>query len=226
MLLLTTECLITACITTTSILPSFVAKHWPNIHLDDPTPHEFIPTQVYTSMRAAASGIVQARGIQGLYAGLSVTLLEIIPYAALQFGLYDVFNSAFTAARTRHAARHHHAAPQPTSWQQFVCGLAAGTLAKLATHPLDVVKKRFQVAGLQRSLRYGQRVDPSATVSLGRCVAAMFAQEGVAGFYKGVVPSLLKAAPAAAVTLCTYEFVVWYLMGHAHVFQQQHYKQG
>lgn len=177
-------------------------------------------------MRAAASGILQARGVQGLYAGLSVTLLEIIPYAALQFGLYDVFNSAYTSARTRYAAKQHAAAPpQPTSWQQFVCGLAAGTLAKLATHPLDVVKKRFQVAGLQRSLRYGQRVDPSVTMSLGRCVAAMYAQEGVAGFYKGVAPSLLKAAPAAAVTLCTYEFVIWWLMGHSHVFQQQQHKQ-
>lgn len=29
-------------------------------------------------------------------------------------------------------------------------------LAKLGTHPLDVAKKRFQVAGLQRSTRYGQ----------------------------------------------------------------------
>ena len=28
-----------------------------------------------------------------------------------------------------------------------------GLLAKLATHPLDVAKKRYQVAGLQRSLR-------------------------------------------------------------------------
>ncbi len=35
----------------------------------------------------------------------------------------------------------------------FVCGLAAGLCAKLATHPLDVAKKRYQVAGLQRSLR-------------------------------------------------------------------------
>ena len=30
-------------------------------------------------------------------------------------------------------------------FQQFVFGLAAGTFAKLATHPLDVCKKRFQV---------------------------------------------------------------------------------
>jgi solute carrier family 25 thiamine pyrophosphate transporter 19 len=49
-----------------------------------------------------------------------------------------------------------HADDPPTSVQAFVCGLAAGMLAKLGTHPLDVAKKRFQVAGLQRSARYGQ----------------------------------------------------------------------
>ena len=29
-------------------------------------------------------------------------------------------------------------------WGRFLCGLAAGTIAKLSTHPLDLVKKRFQ----------------------------------------------------------------------------------
>lgn len=48
-------------------------------------------------------------------------------------------------------------ADDPASGLQiFACGLAAGMLAKLATHPLDVAKKRFQVAGLQRSVSYGQ----------------------------------------------------------------------
>lgn len=49
-----------------------------------------------------------------------------------------------------------HADTPPGSLQAFACGLAAGMLAKLGTHPLDVAKKRFQVAGLQRSARYGQ----------------------------------------------------------------------
>ena len=38
-----------------------------------------------------------------------------------------------------------------TGFQQFLCGLAAGTLAKLSTHPLDVCKKRFQVLCAARS---------------------------------------------------------------------------
>ena len=40
-----------------------------------------------------------------------------------------------------------------SSFERFMCGLCAGTLAKLTTHPLDVAKKRFQVAGLARDTR-------------------------------------------------------------------------
>ena len=42
-------------------------------------------------MRSAFVGILRRRGVRGLYAGLSPTLVEIIPYAGLQFGTYDTF---------------------------------------------------------------------------------------------------------------------------------------
>jgi solute carrier family 25 (mitochondrial thiamine pyrophosphate transporter), member 19 len=42
-------------------------------------------------MRSAFVDIIKARGVQGLYSGLSPTLVEIIPYAGLQFGSYDTF---------------------------------------------------------------------------------------------------------------------------------------
>ena len=60
--------------------------------------------QVYHSMGQAAQGIVKEKGVLGLYRGVGVTLLEIIPYAALQFGLYDAFTSAYTKAR--HSITH------------------------------------------------------------------------------------------------------------------------
>ena len=43
----------------------------------------------------AARSIVQKQGMRGLYSGLGVTLLEIMPYAAMQFGFYDMFTSAY-----------------------------------------------------------------------------------------------------------------------------------
>ena len=53
---------------------------------------------------------------------------------------------------------------------RFLCGLFAGILAKLGTHPMDVAKKRFQVAGLARSTAYGARVDSAVTNSLWGCL--------------------------------------------------------
>lgn len=44
------------------------------------------------------------------------------------------------------------------SLQHFLCGLMAGTLAKLGTHPLDVCKKRFQV---RQGSGYQGVVEPS-----------------------------------------------------------------
>jgi solute carrier family 25 thiamine pyrophosphate transporter 19 len=52
----------------------------------------------------AARSIMAVHGAAGLYRGLSVTLLEIVPYAALQFGVYDALNVAVSAARRRAAA--------------------------------------------------------------------------------------------------------------------------
>ena len=42
-------------------------------------------------MRSAFVDIIQSRGIRGLYNGLTPTLVEIVPYAGLQFGTYDMF---------------------------------------------------------------------------------------------------------------------------------------
>ena len=43
----------------------------------------------------ATRGIVRESGVQGLYRGLGVTLVEIMPYAALQFGLYDMSKASW-----------------------------------------------------------------------------------------------------------------------------------
>lgn len=64
----------------------FVRKELEIIYTE---PHLLI--QVYPSMSSAFVDIVRTRGFQGLYAGLTPTLVEIIPYAGLQFGTYDTF---------------------------------------------------------------------------------------------------------------------------------------
>jgi solute carrier family 25 (mitochondrial thiamine pyrophosphate transporter), member 19 len=57
--------------------------------------------QVYGNMTAAAKGIVRQQGIRGLYRGLGITLIEIVPYSAMQFGLYDTFMAAYSKAKVQ-----------------------------------------------------------------------------------------------------------------------------
>lgn len=55
--------------------------------------------RVYRGMLDAAQGIFRQDGIRGLYRGLGTTIMEIMPYSALQFSSYDLFNRAATSLR-------------------------------------------------------------------------------------------------------------------------------
>lgn len=163
--------------------------------------------KVYPNMRSALLDILRNRGFRGLYAGLTPTLIEIVPYAGLQFGTYDTFKrwtmdwnhnrSSKTGLQSQNDSL--------SSFQLFLCGLAAGTCAKLVCHPLDVVKKRFQIEGLPRHPRYGARLEPSTYRNMFDALNRIPRLEGWSGLYKGIVPSTIKAAPAGAVTFFVFE---------------------
>ncbi|XP_022760551.1 mitochondrial thiamine diphosphate carrier 2-like isoform X2 [Durio zibethinus] len=114
--------------------------------------------KVYPNMRSALFDITRTRGVRGLYAGLSPTLVEIIPYAGLQFGTYDTF------------------------------------------------KRWTMIEGLQRHPKYGAQVEDHAYRNMFDALRRIWQSEGWHGFYKGIVPSTIKAAPAGAVTFVAYEF--------------------
>ncbi|KAL1198918.1 Mitochondrial thiamine diphosphate carrier 2 [Cardamine amara subsp. amara] len=164
--------------------------------------------KVYPTMRSAFVDIIKSRGVKGLYNGLTPTLVEIVPYAGLQFGTYDMFKR-WMMDWNRHILSSKNPINVDTnlsSFQLFVCGLGAGTSAKLVCHPLDVVKKRFQIEGLQRHPRYGARVERRAYRNMLDGLRQILLSEGWHGLYKGIVPSTVKAAPAGAVTFVAYEF--------------------
>lgn len=165
--------------------------------------------KVYPTMRSAFLDIIRTRGARGLYAGLSPTLVEIVPYAGLQFGTYDTFKRWTLAWNRSRLSKTNSINGDDglSSFQLFLCGLAAGTCAKLVCHPLDVVKKRFQIEGLQRHPRYGARVEHRAYRNMFDALRRITQSEGLAGLYKGIVPSTVKAAPAGAVTFVAYEYV-------------------
>lgn len=87
--------------------------------------------------------------------------------------------------------------------KSFICGSGAGVLSKLAVYPFDVLKKRLQVQGFEEARKqFGQVRKYSGLLN---CVKTLTLEEGFRGLYKGLVPSLLKAAVVSGTIFSTYD---------------------
>ena len=88
--------------------------------------------------------------------------------------------------------------------KSLVCGSAAGVCAKVAVYPLDMVKKRLQVQGFEHGrIGFGQTQHYSG---LRDCVLQVMREEGVRGLYKGLSPSIIKAALSTALHFTAYDY--------------------
>ena len=93
------------------------------------------------------------------------------------------------------------------SLSALACGAVAGAVSKLAVLPLDVVKKRLQVQGFDETARssFGRVQHYSSAAN---CITLIARHEGAAGFFKGALPSLLKAMPNSALNFAMYNAVL------------------
>uniref|UniRef100_A0A8D3CSL6 Mitochondrial thiamine pyrophosphate carrier n=1 Tax=Scophthalmus maximus TaxID=52904 RepID=A0A8D3CSL6_SCOMX len=151
--------------------------------------------KVYRSLRHAVSTMCRSEGILAFYRGLIPTLTAVFPYAGLQFFSYNVFKNLL--------------APPPTSGssggnlRSLVCGSGAGIISKTLTYPFDLFKKRLQVGGFEAArVHFGQVRSYRGLVD---CMVQIAKEEGVRGFFKGLSPSLVKAALSTGFTFFWYE---------------------
>ncbi|KAJ8357593.1 hypothetical protein SKAU_G00203870 [Synaphobranchus kaupii] len=100
--------------------------------------------------------------------------------------------------------------PQPKepgsrgSLQSLLCGSCAGVLSKSITYPFDLFKKRLQVRGFEAARqRFGEVRSYRGFLD---CVLRIAKEEGIRGFFKGLYPSLVKAALSTGFTFFWYEF--------------------
>ena len=69
----------------------------------------------------------------------------------------------------------------------------------IASYPLDVIRRRMQMKGTMGDM-FPYQSTPHA-------FSMILKNEGIRGFYKGMLPNLLKVAPSVAIAFVTYEFV-------------------
>lgn len=152
--------------------------------------------RVYTSILASIRSIAQHEGPTGFFRGLGAGVSQIVPYMGLFFASYESLKPVMADSPL----------PLPLGSSDAVAGVVASVLSKTAVYPLDTTRKRLQVQGPNRA-RYVHRNIPTYTGVL-MTLQHIWKHEGRRGMYRGLTVSLLKAAPASAVTMWTYERVM------------------
>lgn len=139
-------------------------------------------------------------GIRGLYRGCVPTSVGVAPYVALNFYFYE-------AARKRISPLD---GSEPSALLKLACGALAGSISQTLTYPLDVLRRRMQVAGMKDSQEKLGYKDRNAIHAIQNIIKA----EGIPGLYRGLLPNLLKVAPSIGTSFLTYEAVKDFLELH------------
>ncbi|CAO3636841.1 unnamed protein product [Cunninghamella blakesleeana] len=156
-------------------------------------------TKHYTSIFQATRSIYSIEGIKGFYPGIYPAIIQIMPYMGLLFASYDGLATAFKKLRDDDLL-----SKQYKSTHDMLSGAISGIFSKTAVYPIDVVRKRLQVQGPYLS-NYVVQSTKYTTESWFQCMKSIAKQEGFRSLYKGLIPSLVKVAPANAVTFLVFE---------------------
>ncbi|CAG2116892.1 unnamed protein product [Medioppia subpectinata] len=174
--------------------------------------------KTYTSTRHAFRTIVRTEGYRALFRGLTPTLLQIAPLTGIQFTVYNLTNRVWDQFIERNKQKWMRLSEDGKSQsvkrllhfeKTLICGAIAGFASKLTVYPLDLIKKRLQVEGFQKARQgFGAQTSYKGVID---CIVKIVRQESVLAFYKGLTPSLMKAAATTALNFSLYENVYKYL---------------
>jgi hypothetical protein len=151
----------------------------------------------YAGIGAAFKGVLSEVGPRGLYAGLGPTLIAMFPYVGVEFMIYETSKIAIEAIMSKTSVEGESVSlPIIIS---LGLGALAGAAAQTSAHPLDVVRKRLQIQGINGNpVLYKNTFD---------CVSGVMRKEGAGALYKGLGPACVATIPGTGIAYITYEFM-------------------
>ena len=165
----------------------------------------------WSDVHKCLTELVRVQGIKGLWNGYTATLLRDVPFSALYWPLYEQSK----------AIMNLYTSNRDSFLVNFGSGAVAGSFASTVTLPFDVIKTIKQIEmgekdimavkpGTTRS--YPVPVNKVSSSLSGRSrsnltiAKELIREQGVRGLFAGILPRLLKVAPACAIMISSYEF--------------------
>ena len=127
---------------------------------------------------------IKGSGISGLYNGIGVSIMGIIPYRGAYFGLFDTLSGYNPYQKdTNNVLR---------AGSKFACAQVSAIAAGYASYPFDTVRRRLQMQSEKPKAEWIY----SGTMD---CFTKIMKEEGTAALFKGAGANALRTVGAALV---------------------------
>jgi solute carrier family 25 protein 38 len=137
----------------------------------------------YGNMKVGVAQIMFKNGFSGLYSGLVPTLLRDAPFSALYLTFYR-FQQSLIKEDVLHG--------RWSTTVYLMCGINAGIVACLITHPFDMIKTQMQLF-------------PEKYPSTFQTSALLYKSQGISAFFRGIVPRACRRTLMSALSWTVYE---------------------
>jgi len=158
-------------------------------------PIETLKTQMMSTTGGTKRELIPASkrlwalgGLRAYYRGLTIGLIGVFPYAAIDMSTFEALKLAYLRSTGKE---------EPGVLHTLVFGSVSGGVGATSVYPLNLVRTRLQASGSSgHPQRYTGIVDVAHRT---------WVQEGVRGFYRGLLPTLAKVIPSVSISYVVYE---------------------
>ncbi|KAK6626536.1 hypothetical protein RUM44_009009 [Polyplax serrata] len=160
---------------------------------------------VYKGIIHAALSIPKYEGgLRALYRGFLPTLCGMIPYAGSSFYCFEMFKYCcmiYIPHLTCTQQSRNTGGLALNVFGKLACGGLAGAVAQSLSYPLDVTRRRMQLAMMNPETK-------KFAVGMISTLLLIYKENGIiSGLYRGMSINYLRAMPMVAVSFSTYELM-------------------
>ncbi|KAH6679551.1 mitochondrial carrier domain-containing protein [Halenospora varia] len=145
---------------------------------------------------ATAKKMYQQGGFRVAYRGLTMGLVGMFPYSAIDLGTFEFLKGALTRRNARLMGCHEDDA-LPGSFATGCIGAFSGAFGASLVYPINLLRTRLQAQGTV--------LHPTTYTGIVDVARKTIKNEGPRGLFKGITPNLLKVVPAVSITYVVYE---------------------
>jgi len=140
--------------------------------------------QQFSGLMDCLKKTVQSSGIGGLYNGIGVSVVGIIPYRGVYFGLFDTLSGINPYQKDNNNVLR--------ASSKFVCAQSSAIAAGYASYPFDTVRRRLQMQSEKPQSEWVYK-------GTADCFTKIMKDEGTSALFKGAGANALRTVGAAMV---------------------------